>query len=464
MLQLGKKPFALRLRKESLLPYFPATWGVITLSVLVLGPIFTTLPLSEYFTSAGTWTYFKNLLLFPLYWNLPGVFESNLYGPSVNGPLWTIPHQVLLYALLGIMGALGLLKHKKASVFTFVLFALGHFFQDALWGSKTHFMLMPLSDLMYLGMYFMAGVLAWQYREHITLNRQGAMLSFAALLLCFYLKEYYLSMALFGTYLCLYLSYCTPCCSFGLTRLSYGIYIYGFPIQQMWTAIFGGAMNPYWNTVLSIPCAILLAWLSDRYINRPALWLKSRIHVEKLIPAGVQSCWEKVKAFAGKIMTKYVLNPSWILYGVVMVLLCVYINYAPAGIDFANPPKFLPSQVYDSGWYAQDPSQNFRFVSDCSTVTLRRDAGASTLSVRGFVPDNFTDVTTLSVFCNDVCLGTQDLTENGSISLDYPLDGLGFASSGNYEVQLVFNGVHQWGEGDADQRKLSGCIMSIAIE
>lgn len=447
---------------------FPELAGVIVLSVLVLGPVFTKLSLSEYFTSATTWTYFKNLLLYPLYWDLPGVFESNLYGASVNGSLWTIPYQVLLYALLGIMGVIGLLKHKKASAFVFVLFALGHFFKGALWGTRTHFMLMPLSDLMYLGMYFMAGVLAWQYREQITLNRQGAMLSITLLLLCFYLKEYFFSMAVFGTYICLYLSYCTPYRSFRLSRLSYGVYIYGFPIQQMWTAIFGGKMNPYLNIVLSLPCVVLLAWLSDRLIERPALRLKEQLRLTELIPDRIKSAWEKLKVSAQRVMTDYVLNPSWILYGVVVVLCCAYVYffriYAPSGINFADPPGFLPDHIYDNGWHEQEEGQDFCFVSDSSTITLHRNTGANKLSVVGFVPDNFTDITMMTVLCNGVCLGTQDLTSNKGIMLEYQLDGYGFATSGNYEVQLIFNGTHQWLEGEADQRKLSACIMSIAIE
>lgn len=149
----------------------PELAGVIAVSAIVVGPLFTTVSIQEYFTSETTWLYFKNLFLYPLYWNLPGVFESNLYSSSINGSLWTIPYQVLLYALLGILGVLGILKHRKISIFVFVLFVLGHFYQGAFWGGRTHFMLMPLSDLMYLGMYFMAGVLAWQYREYITLNR-----------------------------------------------------------------------------------------------------------------------------------------------------------------------------------------------------------------------------------------------------------------------------------------------------
>lgn len=329
-------------------------------------------------------------------------------------------------------------------------------------------MLMPLSDLMYLGMYFMAGVLAWQYREQITLNRQGAMLSITALLICFYLKEYFFSMAVFGTYICLYMAYCTPYRPFRLSKLSYGIYIYGFPIQQMWTSFFGGKMDPYLNIVLSLPCVIFLAWLSDKFIEQPALCLKERLQLTEPIPGGVRKIWEKLKGFARRIMTDYVLNPSWILYGAVMVLLCMYVYffriYAPSGINFADPPSFLPDHICDNGWYEQDETQNFCFVSDSSTITLHRNKNADSLSIVGFVPDNFADVTTLTVFCNGICLGTQDLTSNKNIKLDYLMDEYGLITIGNYEVQLVFNGTHQWLESDVDQRQLSACIMSIAIE
>lgn len=79
---------------------FPAYIVLILLSALVIGPIFTSLPLTEYFAAPGTWNYiWKNLLFSPTY-TLPGLFEACPYPNAVNGSLWTLPFEFAMYLIL----------------------------------------------------------------------------------------------------------------------------------------------------------------------------------------------------------------------------------------------------------------------------------------------------------------------------------------------------------------------------
>src|SRR5690606_9347599 len=55
--------------------------------------------------------------------------------------------------------------------------------------------------------------------------------------------------------------------------LSYGIYIYGWPCQQMVLAIVSTKLNPYLLTVLALPLAALFAAASWRWIEKPAIGL-----------------------------------------------------------------------------------------------------------------------------------------------------------------------------------------------
>lgn len=66
--------------KARLLRILPGFVLVIVLSTFVLCPIITTLPLGEYFVHSQTWQYLKSVFMYPLYWDLPGVFENNIYG------------------------------------------------------------------------------------------------------------------------------------------------------------------------------------------------------------------------------------------------------------------------------------------------------------------------------------------------------------------------------------------------
>lgn len=54
---------------------FPALIICVFVSVFIIGPLFTTLPLSDYFSHPKTWDYLGNALgVLTMEWKLPGVF------------------------------------------------------------------------------------------------------------------------------------------------------------------------------------------------------------------------------------------------------------------------------------------------------------------------------------------------------------------------------------------------------
>lgn len=109
--------------KRRLLRIYPALIICIMMSVLALGPIFTTLPLSIYFKNSGEYIW-KNLCMSPVF-ALPGVFEDNIYPSVVNGSLWTLPIEVFCYltliVFLGIYNKLSLLSRKGANIYYIVV-------------------------------------------------------------------------------------------------------------------------------------------------------------------------------------------------------------------------------------------------------------------------------------------------------------------------------------------------------
>jgi peptidoglycan/LPS O-acetylase OafA/YrhL len=68
----------------------PALAVVVGLSALVLGPVFTTLPLQRYFTSPEFGRFFLNIVGL-VHVTLPGVFERNPDPRFIASQLWTIP-------------------------------------------------------------------------------------------------------------------------------------------------------------------------------------------------------------------------------------------------------------------------------------------------------------------------------------------------------------------------------------
>src|SRR4051794_30245974 len=90
----------------------PALAIVIVLTAFVLGPIMTTLPLTDYFSAEKFRSYLLNALTFGED-SLAGVFEDLPAKASVNGSLWTLRYELICYALVVLTGASGLLSRRN---------------------------------------------------------------------------------------------------------------------------------------------------------------------------------------------------------------------------------------------------------------------------------------------------------------------------------------------------------------
>lgn len=79
----------------------PALAVVIVVTVGVVGPVVSTLPLAQYVAHPDTAAYLRGIVLAPTY-DLPGVFEGNPQR-AVNGSLWSLGPEFVCYLLvLGI--------------------------------------------------------------------------------------------------------------------------------------------------------------------------------------------------------------------------------------------------------------------------------------------------------------------------------------------------------------------------
>lgn len=452
-----------RYLKMRVLRIFPEMLGVLLISMLLLGPCVTTLPLGEYFRSGETWAYLKNFFLYPMTWTLPGVFTGNAYASSVNGSLWTLAYQFGLYVMLGVIGALGLLRYRKTSLGLLVTFSFLHLFQNRILSASGYWMGLALHDWFYLGMYFTAGMCAYAYRDQLRLDARGAMLSLLALTLALLVGQegYQFMTALFGTYLILYAGYALKPVKVPLSSLSYGIYIYSFPLQQLWTYLFGGHMNPYLNIVLTIPCALALAWLSQRFIAQPAMKLRN-------LTLPVPEKWKQTMArirggWIGLIdrLMKITWKGYVVVFALTLVLIFPLCFSAPTALDFSGR---VSGHWLMTGWYDQDPMQDFRFVMQESELVVGQKKGMNLLSVEGFLPENFTDVHDATVFIDGVAKAEHvPLTSGQSFRIQIPLTPCGSIIPRKLTVRLAFDAVHQTEEGSPDVRLMSACITSVRV-
>jgi peptidoglycan/LPS O-acetylase OafA/YrhL len=261
-----RRPIAFLIKRA--MRIFPALIVCIFLTVFVLGPVFTTLPLSAYFSEPATWAYMiGNATLYDIRWTLPGVFENSPVG--VNGSLWTLPKEWLCYATFAVAGALGLLSRRRIAIFcALVIIALSVFIPTTIprfrYDSEAH--LLPAA--------FALGALC-------ALNQKTLMIhwSYCVLLWMVFAFEslFRIDKELF--YVALFYSALVVATARSVRRFaalpfdaSYGVYLFGFPIQQALYATIPG-MGVYANQAVSISCALALGVLSWFCVERPAIAL-----------------------------------------------------------------------------------------------------------------------------------------------------------------------------------------------
>lgn len=248
---------------------FPALFAVTVLSAFLLGPLVTTLPLHAYLSRPGPYQYvLYNTLLDQRVHTLPGVlFVSNPVGLEINGPLWSLNCEFAMYVLVLGLGVLRLLTLPVA----LVLLALGM--------TCIHF---PAVKAILGGWgwtlgFFAVGMALYKLRDTRIFDGRIALLALAGLVASVPLGQFILLFPLTGCYLTLWLARSDrlpllPATRFG--DLSYGLYIYGWPVEEtaMWAA--GGRLAWWQLFLIALPAAAGCAFLSWHLIESRALRLK----------------------------------------------------------------------------------------------------------------------------------------------------------------------------------------------
>ncbi len=248
----------------------PALAVEVTLSALLLGAFFTTLPLSLYLTNPELVSYFGNIIGL-VHFSLPGVFERNPAPGVVNSQLWTIPFELECYVVLIVVAAV--LRDRRAFVALIVLISLI--------ATALAFCLDPVSPFQpipgrALVVSFLAGVCLHLYREKIPCTAAfGVLAALAAAGLLQFPNTCYLA-AFPVAYLTIWLGLMRPPkIPFG--DLSYGVYLFHFPIEQSIMQLCPGIAGWQRLVVLALPSTVLCAWLSWNLIEHPILARKKDV-------------------------------------------------------------------------------------------------------------------------------------------------------------------------------------------
>ncbi|WP_067100131.1 acyltransferase family protein [Marinomonas atlantica] len=277
------------LRSSSLSSYFqaralrllPALFITLLLTVFALGPLTSTLSVSDYFTQPLTWQYFYNLNLLDIHTQfiLPAVFTQNIYPNTVNGSIWTLPFETWMYVMTVVFYCLQQIILSKWTHFKPVLSGLslvcvslfilvaGYYFQTE--SKQQHY------DILLFVSTFFIGANAYNFRTKIQLNWWTMCLLLAGIpwLKDSILAALYLPITICYTVLVLaYLPQGWIRKYNALGDYSYGLYIYAFPVQQSLAHWF--AMDFLTMVIATTAITLPLAILSWHFIEAPALKLK----------------------------------------------------------------------------------------------------------------------------------------------------------------------------------------------
>lgn len=251
----------------------PGLWAMLAVTTVIAGLVFTAQPMAAYVANPGVHRYIAfNAILLGQAYAIADVFAANPLPFIVNGSLWTIPQEVRCYLALALIGATGLLVHRR--VFT-TLFVLAEIVDLLVPGDAVRFLAAPRP----LALSFFLGVLFYLWRERLFLSWPLATVAVASALLM-PIGDLKLAVAAVAfAYTMLVVAIVVPARLKGLSAIvpdySYGIYIYAFPAQQAAFAL-GVGKTPYANMAAAYLLMLPLAALSWHFVEKPALALKAR--------------------------------------------------------------------------------------------------------------------------------------------------------------------------------------------
>jgi len=254
---------------------FPAFVTVLLITVLLLSIVYNN-DTTSYFYQTSVWTYVPiNLSLVFYQLNIINLFETNPYPYIVNGSLWTIPYEVLFYCLLPLFKLTNENKTKLISLMIFTILIFSSFYVTTSLKNMTlgSYQVNHLIDLM---AYFLSGILINLFKLETHLSNNKWILIFILLIvfsIYFHLFDYIKFIA-FPIVIILIGNKSLPIINQVYKRIgdiSFGLYLYAFPIQQTLYYYFKLKPMPLFiYSALITTVFAILSWhiIEKRFINK----------------------------------------------------------------------------------------------------------------------------------------------------------------------------------------------------
>lgn len=273
----------------------PGFWACLLGTGLVVAPLLAVLlgrPWTSVFSGEDSaWSYVvANAGLVMTQFTVAGLPGTATSTDQLDGSLWTLAFEASCYAALGVLGVLGVLRRRRGLVLVLVavlwaltaaplagLDVLGHPLLQRLHGP----------DVLRFGLVFLLGAAAHLHADRVpvrgVLALAGAGLVVAGLAL---LPDYRALAAPAFAYVVLYAVVRLPLRWDPPWDLSYGVYVWHWPVAQLLTAAGAAALTRAPFVLLGLAVTAVLAAASWTLVERPALGLKDAAWVTGAPPRG----------------------------------------------------------------------------------------------------------------------------------------------------------------------------------
>jgi peptidoglycan/LPS O-acetylase OafA/YrhL len=250
---------------------YPGLIVCILLTVFLVGPVFSSLRIPDYFTDYQTWKYLmKNMVMLRFEPTLTGIFTTNKYNSSLNASLWSLPLEIKCYFIVFIIGITGLLK-KKIAVLAVLLVLI------CIYKFNPNIVLDSFKPLLF----FCLGMTVYAFRNNLVIDFRLWIIMVVLSIAAFFINATMFIDLFYLTFAYSILVAGTSSLAMGIKLpgdFSYGIYIYGFLVQQI-TAHFLPELTVYNSMLITIPISCVLGALSWYLIESPAMDLGKRTSI-----------------------------------------------------------------------------------------------------------------------------------------------------------------------------------------
>lgn len=262
--QLGLGDYLAR-RAARILPGF---WACLAATAFVFAPAVAWFSGARYDPVAALLYVGRNLGLVIVQPTVGDTLAALPFEEAWNGSLWTLKWEFLAYIVIGVAWAVPALRRRRwVFLAAFVGLTAIHLAVQVVAGMGKN----VETDALWLSTDFAAGVVLYLFRDRVRIDGRLALLAVVAVAAA----DAGGVLSIFGpmpiAYLMMWLAVELPTRrAFTRNDISYGLYIYGFLVQQCLALAGVPRLGVAWMAVLGIAATVPFAYLSWVFVERPA--------------------------------------------------------------------------------------------------------------------------------------------------------------------------------------------------